>query len=58
MKEASKFGTVTLHREELLQIRGGSEPMKGSYALGYTIGAWFNEMYDIWYYGLTHLDER
>ena len=49
---------TTLLAEEMFQIRGGAEPMEGSYALGYVIGAWFNEMYDIWYYGLTHLDER
>ncbi len=47
-----------LEKDELLQITGGVEPAEGSYATGYAIGKWFNEMYHIWHYGLTHLNER
>ena len=47
-----------LNNYELLQITGGVEPAEGSYAAGYAIGKWFNDMYHIWHYGLTHLNER
>ena len=47
-----------LNNDELLQITGGVEPAEGSYAAGYAIGKWFNDMYHIWHYGLTHLNER
>jgi hypothetical protein len=47
-----------LNKDELLQITGGVEPAEGSYAAGYAIGKWFNDMYHIWHYGLTHLNER
>jgi len=47
-----------LNNDELIQISGGIEPAKGSYAAGYAIGSWFREMYDIWSYGLTHLTDR
>ena len=49
---------VILNNEELIQISGGVEPAKGSYAAGHAIGSWFREMYDIWSYGLTHLTDR
>lgn len=52
------FGTHCLDNDELLRIKGGVEPAEGSYAAGYAIGKWFNEMYHIWYYGLTHLGDR
>jgi hypothetical protein len=51
-------GLRILSKEECNQISGGAEPAEGSYSLGYAIGSWFNEMYQIWSYGLTHLDER
>lgn len=49
---------VILNNDELIEISGGIEPAKGSYAAGYAIGSWFREMYDIWSYGLTHLTDR
>ena len=52
------FGTHGLDYGDLLQITGGVEPAEGSYAAGYAIGKWFNEMYHIWHYGLTHLSDR
>jgi hypothetical protein len=52
------FGTSSLDHEDLLRITGGVEPAEGSYAAGYAIGKWFNEMYHIWHYGLTHLSDR
>ena len=47
-----------LSNRECNLISGGVEPAEGSYSLGYAIGSWFNEMYQIWSYGLAHLDER
>ena len=47
-----------LSNKECNLISGGVEPAEGSYSLGYAIGSWFNEMYQIWSYGLTHLGER
>lgn len=52
------FDTLALDNRELIEITGGVEPAVGSYAAGYRIGKWFNEMYQIWSYGLTHLSER
>jgi hypothetical protein len=52
------FGTYALKPDELLRITGGAEPAEGSYAMGYAIGKWFNDMYHIWHYGLTHLSDR
>lgn len=52
------FGTNALNYDELLKITGGAEPAEGSYAAGYAIGKWFNDMYHIWHYGLTHLTDR
>ena len=49
---------MILSKTDYCQISGGVEPAEGSYSLGYAIGSWFNEMYQIWSYGLTHLDER
>ena len=51
-------GLTFLNNEELIQISGGVDPAKGSYAAGYDIESWFREMYDIWSYGLTHLTDR
>lgn len=51
-------GLRILSNKECNLISGGVEPAEGSYSLGYAIGSWFNEMYQIWSYGLTHLDER
>jgi len=51
-------GLTILNNDELIQISGGVDPAKGSYAAGYAIGSWFREMYDIWSYGLTHLTDR
>ena len=48
----------SLDYEELIRITGGAEPAEGSYAAGYAIGRWFNQMFSIWHYGLTHLSER
>ena len=47
-----------LQHDELIQITGGAEPAAGSYAAGYAIGQWFNQMFNIWHYGLTHLSHR
>ncbi len=47
-----------LDYNELMRITGGAEPAEGSYATGYAIGSWFNEMFQIWHYGLTHLSDR
>ena len=47
-----------LDYNELMRITGGAEPAEGSYATGYAIGRWFNEMFQIWHYGLTHLSDR
>lgn len=58
MLTVESFGAVALENDELLRITGGVEPADGSYATGYAIGSWFNEMYHIWRYGLTHLNER
>ena len=52
------FAARALHHDELIQITGGAEPAAGSYAAGYAIGQWFNQMFNIWRYGLTHLSER
>jgi len=51
-------GLSSLEYEELIQITGGAEPAEGSYATGYAIGKWFNQMFQIWHYGLTHLSDR
>ena len=51
-------GLCSLEYEELIQITGGAEPAEGSYATGYAIGKWFNQMFQIWHYGLTHLSDR
>jgi len=51
-------GLRSLEYEELIQITGGAEPAQGSYATGYAIGKWFNQMFQIWHYGLTHLSDR
>lgn len=58
MIKEQNFETLALKREELMKITGGAEPAAGSYGAGYAIGKWFNEMYHIWHYGLTHLNER
>jgi len=41
-------GLFSLEYEELIQITGGAEPAEGSYATGYAIGKWFNQMFQIW----------
>lgn len=51
-------GLMILNREQSYLINGGAEPAKGSYAAGYAVGSWFREMYSIWSYGLTHLNEH
>ena len=51
-------GLRLLEHSELIRITGGAEPAEGSYATGYAIGKWFNEMFHIWHYGLTHLSDR
>jgi len=51
-------GIVSLSTNEAIRITGGAEPASGSYAAGYAVGRWFNEMYHIWHYGLTHLADR
>jgi len=51
-------GIQVLNQTEALEIIGGAEAAKGSYAAGYAVGAWFREMYSIWSYGLTHLTDR
>ena len=51
-------GLRSLEYEKLIQIKGGAEPAEGSYATGYAIGKWFNQMFQIWHYGLTHLSDR
>lgn len=48
----------SLEQGELIRITGGAEPAEGSYAAGYAIGRWFNQMFQIWHYGLTHLSDR
>ncbi len=48
----------SLEQGELIRITGGAEPAEGSYAAGYAIGSWFNQMFQIWHYGLTHLSDR
>ena len=48
----------SLKYDELIRITGGAEPAEGSYAAGYAIGRWFHEMFQIWHYGLTHLNDR
>lgn len=58
MTDIKLQGLIILNNEELIQISGGVDPAKGSYAAGYAIGSWFREMYDIWSYGLTHLTDR
>ncbi len=58
MTQLNITGLRVLHQEEILLIRGGAQAAKGSYAAGYAVGAWFREMYSIWSYGLTHLNER
>jgi len=58
MNQLNMNGLRVLKFEETLVIRGGAEPVKGSYAAGYAIGSWFREMYSIWSYGLTHLTDR
>lgn len=55
---APNKGIQPLEANELLRITGGAEPAEGSYAAGYAIGKWFNEMFHIWHYGLTHLSDR
>lgn len=51
-------GLRSLEYDELIRISGGAEPAQGSYATGYAIGRWFNQMFQIWHYGLTHLSDR
>lgn len=58
MTQLKILSVAKLKRNELLLIRGGTDPAKGSYAAGYAIGSWFREMYNIWSYGLTHLTDR
>ena len=58
MKKLNSTGLRVLDQKDLIFIKGGAEPAKGSYAAGYAVGAWFREMYSIWSYGLTHLNER
>ena len=58
MKELKISDITFLDKSQLQGIFGGAEPAKGSYAAGYAIGSWFREMYSIWSYGLTHLNER
>jgi hypothetical protein len=58
MLSNDEYEIIPLKNEEKIRITGGVEPAEGSYALGYAIGSWFNEMYHIWHYGLTHLNER
>ena len=43
---------------ELVDINGGVDPAEGSYSAGYAVGSWFREMYNIWSYGLTHLNDH
>ena len=52
------YGTQNLGENEMLWTIGGAEPAEGSYAAGYAIGRWFNQMFQIWHYGLTHLSDR
>lgn len=52
------LGLLSLEHNELIRITGGAEPAEGSYATGYAIGKWFNQMFQIWHYGLTHLSDR
>lgn len=52
------LGLCSLKQDELIRITGGAEPAEGSYAAGYAIGRWFNQMFQIWHYGLTHLSDR
>jgi len=58
MKLSQNLGVHPLEVDELWQITGGAEPAEGSYAAGYAIGKWFNDMFRIWHYGLTHLSDR
>lgn len=58
MSQLNIEGLIVLSPEQSCLIRGGAEPAKGSYAMGYKVGSWFREMYSIWSYGLTHLTER
>ena len=51
-------GLRSLDFSDLVRITGGAEPAEGSYAAGYAIGKWFNQMIQIWHYGLTHLSDR
>lgn len=56
MTRTSDFTVLSIFESAV--IKGGVEPAKGSYALGYSVGSWFREMYQIWSYGLTHLNDR
>lgn len=58
MTDLKLQGLIILNNEDLIQISGGVDPAEGSYAAGYAIGSWFREMYSIWSYGLTHLNDR
>lgn len=58
MSQLKTEGLIVLNREQSCLISGGAEAAKGSYAMGYKVGSWFREMYNIWSYGLTHLNER
>ncbi len=58
MKELKKVQFEELQTNQLYFTYGGTEPAKGSYAAGYAVGSWFREMYSIWSYGLTHLNDH
>ncbi|MGA9269990.1 MAG: hypothetical protein WBV45_05160 [Lutimonas sp.] len=58
MQLTENLGLLPLEHDELIGITGGAEPAEGSYATGYAIGRWFNQMFQIWHYGLTHLSDR
>ena len=58
MNKLTISGVTFLNKTQLQEVFGGAEPAEGSYAAGYAIGSWIREMYSIWSYGLTHLNER
>jgi len=58
MRELKKVQFEELQPNQLYFTYGGTEPAKGSYAAGYAVGSWFREMYSIWSYGLSHLNDH